>query len=337
MDHLSPFAHPDYLALWLEILGPRTRPRVIAAWNEGELAGYAPFMEAAGTFGGFPVSTLRFIGNNVGYAGDVMYSDIAASQPREGAVKAILSHAKRSLKVRKWDLGYLHPHSPTGHAARDLLGLLESDARFFPPLPYVSLELPPDWDTYIRGLSRNTRKGNTRRLRNLKREGKVEFRDAPDPESASRLLEDLMREHDQWWKGTPREGLWGDANVQRFTVLAIRKLSRQVQHVVFTLELDGTAIGWNVGAISGNRYFSLMSSYDPQYAVHSPGQILSLLLLRHLVSLKIRRVELGPGWNERKRVLGGQPTEFPRILGYPGWLHQVLRLRRLWARGRGFS
>lgn len=155
-----------------------------------------------------------------------------------------------------------------------------------------------------------------------------------DPETAARRVIELVGHHEKWWRDTPKEGWWGDATVQQFYKAAARLLAHQGHYLIFTLELDGTPIGWNVGAFHSDRYFSQMSSYDRNYAAYSPGMILSFLFLRHLHSMNVRYVEFGPGFNQRKRSLGGQPTEFLRIRGYFGWLRRFVRLRRLWARRR---
>lgn len=332
----APFVHPDYLALWSQTLGHETSPRVLAAWSHGDLVGYAPFMETVDALGPLPISTLRFIGNNVGYPGDILYVEIVASEPQEDVVRAILSYVKETWRVAKWDFGYLDPRSSTVIVARDLLGLRKGDAAFLPSQSYVNLELPPDWDTYMKSLSPNTRKAHRRRLRNLERLGNLRMRVDRELKMASQRVSELIRNHEKWWRGTPREDWFGDSAVHQFHAEAARLLARQGRFLAFTLELDGTPIGWSVGALDRWRYFSHMSSYDQAYASYSPGMILSLFLLRHLHSMDVHHVELGPGLNERKRSLGGRPKSFVQIHGYFGWLRRLVRLRRLWPRKRVF-
>ncbi len=334
VDSSAPFLHPDYMALWSETLGKQTCPRVIAAWSEGDLVGYAPFMETVDTLGPLSVSTLRFIGNNIGYPGDILYTDIVASEPKEPIVRAILSHVKETCKVAKWDFGYLHPRSSTGHIAKGLLGLGEVDAQFLHSQSYVTLELPPDWDIYMKSLSRNTRKAYRRRLQKLERLGDLRMCVDRDPKTTSQRVSELIRNHEKWWKGTPKEGWFGDVAVHQFLTQAAQLLARQGRYLAFTLELDGTPIGWNVGAFDRGRYFSQISSYNQVYASYSPGMILSFFLIRRLHSMNIHCVEFGPGFNQRKRSLGGQPKRFVQIQGYLGWLRRFARLRNLWARKR---
>ncbi len=331
-----PFVQPAYVALWSRILGKPTNPRVVTVWNNGDLIGYAPFMETVDHIGPLSVPTLKFIGNNIGYPGDILYADIVASEPREQIVRSILSHAKAAWKVTKWDLGYLHPLSPTYSIAQEVLKLGDDDVPFSSSQSYVTLELPSDWGAFIGSLSSNLRQNFRRRLRRLRERGDLQICLEQQPESASRRVSDLIRNHARWWKGTPKEGWFGDEAVHRFLTSTAQLLASQGRYLAFAMELEGTPIAWNMGAFDGRRYFEQMLSYDRTYASYSPGMILSILLIRHLLSMNVHRVELGPGFDQRKRALGGKPTTYIRIQGYAGWIRKIVKVGRAWRR-RAFS
>lgn len=322
-----PFLQPDYVALWSRILGKGSSPRVLAAWSDRDLVGYAPFMITARPLGPFSVATLEFIGNNIGYPGDILYADVVSSRPQRQVVSALLSQAKARWKVASWDFGYLHPGSPTTGVIREILKLRD-DAAFPGSQSYISLELPSDWDSFFANLSLNTRRNYRRRLRKLGGIGDVQFCVSSDPRAASQRVAELIRNHERWWSGTSRKGWFGDEPVQRFLISAAELLASQGRYLAFALKLDGVPIAWNVGAFDGHRYFEQMVSYDRTCASCSPGILLSIFLLRHLLSIEVRRVELGPGLDERKQSLGGKPTAFRRIQGHLGWLRGIARLRQ---------
>lgn len=327
-----PFVQPAYVALWSRILGKLTIPRVTAVWNGKDLIGYAPFMVAVDPFGPFTVGTLKFIGNNIGYPGDILYADIVTSKPRKQVLQAILAHAKTAWKLAKWDFGYLHPHSLTNVITREILSPHEDEVRSLGSQPYVTLELPSDWDAYVMALSRNTRQSFRRHMRKLEELGNLRIRVNQDPETAAQRVKELIGNHERWWRRTPKEGWFGDEAVHRFLVSAARLLASQGRYQAFALELDGTPIAWNVGAFDGRRYFEQMLSYDQRYASYSPGMILSMFLIRHLISTNVRHVELGPGFDQRKQRLRGKPTECSRIQGYLGWARRIARIRRFWTK-----
>ncbi len=333
MRGAHPFLHPEYVALWSEALGRLTTAKVVTAWDGGDLIGYAPLMEGADRFGPLAVPTLRFIGNNVGHPGDVLYADIMAAEPRSAVIRTILYHVRDAWTVKKWDLGYLHPSSPTWRVATDVLRLGERDNPSPQFHPYITLELPEDWSTYLRNLSSNIRQNYRRRLRRLEELGDLRLRVERDPEASSRRVTELTDNHMKWWRGSPKEGWFGEAPVRRFLVSAASLLATQKRYVAFTLELEGSPIAWNVGALAAGRYFEQLISYDQTYASYSPGTILSIMILEHLHSQDVRRVELGPGQDTRKRSLGGVATEYLRFVRFLGWRGKVIELKEAWSRG----
>lgn len=327
-----PFLQPAYVALWHKALGKSAKPRVITVWKGRNMVGYAPLMLTTDLLGPFSIETLRFIGNNAGEPGDILYADIVASSSREDVVRSILTHARTTWRVSKWDFGYLHPTSPTSDIARELLDLDEDDIRFTQSESYITLELPSDWDSYLMMLTRNTRQGFGRQMRKLENLGDVRLHVDEDPDAVAQRVRELIGNHDRWWRGTPKEGWFGDESVRSFLVSAAELLAGQGRFLAFTLEVNGVPIAWDVGAFDGERYFEQMLSYDQQYAAYSPGMILSMSFIRHLLSVDIHRVELGPGLDQRKRRLGGKPTKWQQIMGYIGWLRRIARFRRFWTR-----
>ncbi len=322
-----PSLHPRYVALWLERLGASTESHLVTAWEKDELVGYAPFMETVDSFGPFGVSTLRFVGNNIGFPGDIMYADIFAKDPRKEVVQSLLSYAKDEWSVAKWNLGFMPPNSATGKIASEMFGLKEGDPSF-QSKQYVTLDLPSSLEAYLGALSPSFRRNYKRRLRRLKEQGNLQFRVDKDPSRVALRMREMMQNHLRWWKGTEREKWFGDERMREFLVSAAELLATQGQSIFFTLELDGNPISWNVGALDHERYFEQLISYDQDYASFSPGMLLSIDLLRHLLSLGIRRIELGPGFNERKRALGGKASTYLQIEGYvspPPWMARFWR------------
>ncbi|MFQ5911006.1 MAG: GNAT family N-acetyltransferase [Thermoplasmata archaeon] len=296
------------------------------------MVGYAPFMLTTDPLGPFSIRTLRFIGNNAGEPGDILYADVAASGSREEVVESLLTHARTSWRVSKWDLGYLHPTSPTNGITRQLLDLGDDDLRFMQSQSYVTLELPSDWDSYARTLTRNTRQSFSRQSRKLEKLGDVQLHVEEDSDAVAQRVRELIENHDRWWRGTSKEGWFGDESVHDFLVSAAELLASQGRFLAFALEVDGDPIAWDVGGFDGDRYFEQLLSYDQQYAAYSPGMILSISFIRHLLSVDVHRVELGPGLDQRKQRLGGRVTRYPQILGHVGWLRGMARFRRLWTR-----
>lgn len=324
----SPFLEPAYVALWCQLLGQAIEPRVLTLRGDGILRGYAPLMLAQDSFGPLATDTLRFIGNNVGHPGDILYAEVWAAEPRPPAVEALLRHVKDSWSVSKWDLGYLAPDSDTQAIAHRLLRLTPGDLAANPYQSYVSLALPPTWEDYLSSLSRNTRQHFRRRLRRLGDLGEVRVAVDARPDGVERRLREAMANHDASWGDTYKAGWFGGEEVRRFAIEGARLLAERGHYRAFALELDGRAIAWNFGAVDQQRYFEQTLSYDPRYADHSPGATLTISLARELLSEGVHRVEFGPGDYQRKRSAGGSPQTHVRFTWYRGWRRP---LARMWA------
>ena len=320
-----PFTHPAYVALWWDLLGDSGRPLVVIARKDGQLVGYAPFVETVDRGGFLPMPTVRFMGNNIGSPGSILFEDIATAAPHLPIIRGILTRVRSHHVVQRWDLGYLPHWSPTWEVLAELLSIDTSLG--LDSSPHVLLELPAEWDAYLTSLNPRRRKKFRRQLRGLQDHGAVRVCLDDKPESTPRRVEEMIRNHDRWWQGTPREGWFGDKVVRRFYVSEACLLASQGRYLTMTLELDGTPIAWVVGVCDGKSYFDRMTSFDREFASFSPGIVLLMMGFRHLISRGIRQVELGPGMPEYKFVVGGRTVTYSHAVGYssPRWLRQLSR------------
>lgn len=326
----TPFHEPEYLFLWEQTLAQPDTCRIVVAWDtSGNLAAYAPLMRVRHRVGPVPAPTLRFIGNNLGYPGDVMRGEVFATAPERKAVEAVLAHVASTWSLRRWELGYLPPSAITREVASEILrdGLVDPNS--LPSVPFVSVELPGEWDVYLRALTRNTRSIYRRCLRHLEAEGGPRVVVEETPQSARRRVEELIQNHERWSAGTDKRGWFGNDAVKRFFVSSSELLARQGRFFACVLELNGSPIAWNVGPAYGDTYFAHLGSFDQSVAARSPGMILGLELMRELISRGFRRVDLGPGTNLFKSRLGGEGNPYVRLLGYQGWIRHAARLQAL--------
>lgn len=331
----TPFYEPSYLSLWERVLGPRSGCRIVVAWDgSGNLAAYAPLMRVRGWVGPVPVPTLRFIGNNIGLPGDILHAQVFATAGETAAVAAILAHVAANWSLGKWELGYLSPTSPTWVAASEILGDGFVTLGTRSSVPFVSVNLPAEWDSYFASLSSNTRNVYRRGVRRLESLGKLKVVVEESPQRARRRVEELIRNHLRWFAGTDKEGWLGDEAVRRFLASSSELLARDGEFIASALELDGTPIAWIVGPTYRGTCFEHLSSFDRTYAYGSPGMVLGLELMRELIRREFRRVDLGPGSNLFKKRLGGVEKQYLRALGYQGWTRSAAFVQGLFHRGR---
>lgn len=333
LEHRSrtrvPALHPDYVALWMERLGRESKPRVLAAWEGDRLVGYAPFMETVDPFGPFSVRALKFIGNNVGFPGDILYADILAVRNHGLVARAILQHAKTAWKMPKWDFGFLSASSPTPAIAAEALTLGKTAVDSLTSQSFVDIELPESREQF---LSLHPRaKGNfRRRLAKLEKLGDAHISAEEGPEQVRRRMAEMLRSHAKSWGTTFKRDWFGDAAVQGFLVEAAHLLASQGRYIAFTMELNGEPISWTSGALLGNQYTGYQRSYIRTSGPWSPGTLLDLFVVRHLLTKGVCRLRLGPGLGDHKQVLGAVTSEYVHVRGYRGWRRYAERVARRW-------
>lgn len=331
MGRKLPFTQPDHVALWLEILGRSSQPRVMTAWSDDRLVGYAPFMEVTDPRGFLDVPTIRFVGNNLLIPGDILFVDAASLEPRTPTVKAILERLRDARFFQRWDFGFLPPWSPTSALA---LAMLNHAGQYTdePQATYMAVDLPGTWEEYLVQVGRKVRQNYGRALRGLQAHGEVRVLAETEPAGVTRRVEQMIRNHDRWAEGTPREQerWFGDERVRRYYVEAARLLASHGRYLAFTLQLDNVPIAWITGITDGTGYYAMMTSYDESFKASSPGFVLFMEKMRLLIDRNVRHVELTTGARYYKRALGGQPVSYPRVWGYPrlpSWALQLHRAR----------
>lgn len=328
LDGWTPLHDPTYLSLWERLLGSRDSCRIVVAWDAaGNLAAYAPLMRTRGRFGPVRVPTLRFIGNNIGYPGDILYSEVFSKREEPAAVAAVLEHVASTWSVKKWELGYQRPSSRTWHAASRTLGMGFIAPAPSSAVPFLSLRLPREWEAYFASLSANTRSTYRRGLHHLESLGALRVVFERTPETARRRVEELIGNHTRWLAGTDREGWFGGSRVRKFLAASYELLAREGHALAATLELNGAPIAWIVGPTWGRIGFEHLSSYDRTYSEGSPGLVLGLDLMRELALTGVERVNLGPGAALFKSRLRGTEALYAPVLGYQGWTRRVVAAR----------
>lgn len=320
------FVQPPYLALWAKTLGTHAIPRILTGWKGERLVGYAPFMETFDRLGPLSVPALRFLGNNWGQPGDIIYADIVTSENHREVVERVLTHCRQSRNLAKWDLGFLPIHSVTFEITCRVFGFRGQLAT--PSKLYAHLELEGEWESFLRTRSRKFRKTLKRQHHRLQESGSLDLVVETEPEAVARRVEEMIQNHHRWWGGTSREDWFGDDRVQRYLVSAAKLLASQGQSLAAILELDGHAIAWDVGAIDGSRFFEQLISFDRTHAAASPGVVLSAMLIRRLLDMGVDRIDLGPGLDQRKQSLGVITTPYARANGYLNWMRVPARMYR---------
>jgi CelD/BcsL family acetyltransferase involved in cellulose biosynthesis len=166
-------------------------------------------------------------------------------------------------------------------SASPVLGLAPGCSDFFASLPM-----------------RKCRKLRMTQNRVARRAGEVR---AVAPDEVGGFLAELSRLHGARWTSRGEDGVLADDAVQRFHQAALPRLVAAGIARLFTLVIEGRAVGAYYGLHHGARAYAYIGGFDPDFAFESPG---TLLLGRAIAEA------VGDGATEFDFLRGQEPYKY---------------------------
>jgi CelD/BcsL family acetyltransferase involved in cellulose biosynthesis len=149
--------------------------------------------------------------------------------------------------------------------------------------PQCVVELPQNWEAYLKGLSSKERGKIGLRARRLEKKYRVRIRKCQERAELDSALETLFELHGSHWQ---LRGLPGSFQVPErlrgYRELAPLLLSRQ-RLEFWLLELDEKIVAAQFALRHGETVYSLQEDFDPEYSSDSVGYVLRGYVLRNLI------------------------------------------------------
>jgi len=304
-----PYSAPGWaLAWWTEMSAPDTKLRAVVVEDDGELIGIAPFQARGGDY--------ALIGCD--YASNVEPLAVAGREAEvAAAIGGVLAEADPALRRLRL---------PQQGSAPDWAALLGEGWPGRQPWRHADgVESCPwvdvaglDYETWLKGRSRNFRQTIRRRRRQLEEDGGG-FRLAT-LDTLDRDVGELMRLHRERLDG--RGGtLLSDPKVEAVLVSAGRELIPVGRFRLLTIELGDQAIGAQLFLIAGDEVSYWNGGFDEAYGKYSPS-MLGLADALELVCELGGSLNLGAGAQEYKRRFADEDRQLtshllvPRGRGY---------------------
>ena len=140
-------------------------------------------------------------------------------------------------------------------------------------------------ETYLRrSLGPKRHRDHGRRLRILKSMGSLSFEAASDPLSVREAFEDFLYLEASGWKGRAGSALLQDRHRTAFAREAVNGLAAQDGARVYSLRLDGEAIGSLVVLLSKGRGVAWKTAYDERFARARPGALVAALATEAMIA-----------------------------------------------------
>lgn len=296
VDH--PFLAHEWFRSWWDSFGAGNKLHVLVVRKSAKAIGIVPLMMNSVRIYGLKVRRLQSIHNDHSPRFDFIAGD--ASEAVDRAVWSYLS-GRRHL----WDvlqLSQLPTASPTldhlrklAHAGGFPTGVWPSDRS-----PYV--DLTQGWDAYLARLSSQHKKKIRQHVRRLEDLGRVELEIVSADEKIAAALEDGFRLEAAGWKSQSGTAIRCRPELVDFYGRLARAAAASGALRLFFLTVAGTRIAFAYGLAHKKKLFVLKAGYDPEYAAHSPYNVLCYLVFRDACERGLTEYEflgVDDGWKLR--------------------------------------
>jgi CelD/BcsL family acetyltransferase involved in cellulose biosynthesis len=287
----DPFATFDWLDAWAKAYGPH-RLALVRALEGDELAALGLLELASGGrwyFAGRPVSNYRGL------------------LCRQGAEAAVWRGFGEWIGSRPPGCAVVSAEGLDRAAADALSGARRTVT------PFVVLELPGDFETYLAQRSGSTRQTFRQRMRRLEKLG-GSTAEAGDVEASLRTFLRLHAER------AASKGERHEQVDERLLSLLSALSGRSLRLRVWELRLERRAVAVSIHLERGDSVLFYNTAMDPAAAKLGPGIVLELELIKDAVARGLRHYDLGPGVLDYKLSLGGTPEDRHLVtLAAPGW------------------
>ena len=181
------------------------------------------------------------------------------------------------------------------------------------PAPYVAVAQYDNWDAYYRSLGRDLRNEQKRRVRRLAERGDLRFTMVTGGPEYQAGLEWLVSNKRRWLQANrlyaPHQN---SAYYQSFLASVSEFENIKGKLSIATIAVDGKIIAAQLFIIDKFRIEAFVSTYDPEFATYSPGN----LLREHCINLAFKLgvdYDFRVGTGEHKETWSGQPFDVFRI------------------------
>lgn len=141
------------------------------------------------------------------------------------------------------------------------------------------LHRPASCDSHSQALPRKLRQESTRLRRKLEQAGRLELRCEAGPAAVERFLE----LEQSGWKGRSGTALGATGHSRQFTLDMTARLAARNQLQVLEMWQGERLVASKLNLMSGHAAFAWKIAYDEEFSPYSPGVLLELENVRHLV------------------------------------------------------
>lgn len=269
-----------------------------------------------------------------------------AAKP-QAPVAAPPSAEGRAGEARTWDLLELDGFDANDRAMQHLAEALRRrriTVHWEPGPSCWRIALPSSWEEYLATqMSRNQRKQLRALERKLVGTGRVEFHHVVDDSDLSAAVQILLDLHQRRQQSLGRPGCFSSGRYTAFHLEVIPAMLRAGRLLMAWITLDGQPVAIEYTLLGDDAIYFYQGGIDPERTDFSPGRVMTMLMLQHVIECGYRAFDFLRGdegykahWRaepRRSAVLRAVPPRSTARLRYGAWA-LARRIKRFVWRGR---
>ena len=319
----------DWQRIWWSHYGQGRQLRILVARIGGQVVGIFPlYLETHRAFKVLRVRKLRPIGAGGDTAPDdlgILFDPAHEQAVARTFVDHILNH------VSDWQLLDL-VDLPADSALVACLTQKSTQApetiERMPVNRIIYGDLPPDWERYRQGLSRDRRQALARYRRKFEQLPGASFRQVTQAGEVDEAFDCLAALHQLRWKGRTQEFSFTSEQYLGFHRGVMHALQTLGRLRLFALELEGNTIAMLYGFRWGPTFYHFQGGFDPAHAGLSPGQLLMAYAIEQAIGEGCKTFDTLKGEYGHKRHFFQQTRETLGLRVHrPGLIHWLYRLK----------
>lgn len=247
----------DWLATWQKAFAADTEFVILKATRGDKVLGYLPLLRYRSRWRRFPVTVLSLCANEHSTWGSLLLA------PGQGDVVA-QAFVRHLLDWRGWDVMQLPRLALVSTGSRHLLdGLLASGAGTMSRLEYqYVLQLPAQWEDYVRSLSRNFRSNLDSTRSKLAKMGTWAITVATERAEAQSAFEAFVDVDGRSWKKAAGETVASEPRARNYYATLVDAFSARGRCWIVLLRLDEKVISAAIFFEHNGTAYGLKSSSD---------------------------------------------------------------------------
>jgi CelD/BcsL family acetyltransferase involved in cellulose biosynthesis len=291
----------EWVINWWQVYGAGKKLRVLVLRDQDEaIVAIAPFyVRAKKILGGLSINEIRFLGTGEDVSPD--YLDLIIKKVFE--IEAINGFIKYLAVKNGWHVINLTDVLSTSFNVK-ILQKVATDSRLVvesterATCPYI--QLLPDWEEYIGGLSKNTRYNIKRRRQNLEKTFKTRYFIWQDIGALDHAMERLSFLHNKRWEQKGGKHGFSSQEYNAFHQAVAREFATKGWLQLSCLELDGEIAGILYEYRYGNKIYYYQGGFDPSRYKYSLGLVLRAYVIQKAIEDGVKEIDLLKGGYDHK-------------------------------------